>query len=190
MQVTNSYAVIDASTSTHIIVLLDPLLYDALVRQFQSASERQEEAKTKGYSRVLEGDLMRGEAKFAETAEMMETAETANNHQDLEEEDDNSPTATTQAKISAPFHLDPPHSKVEAMERWNEFLQDRFIHGEDDEFEYGPIDKDDQFDVLEQRDQEEEWFNDEEPSWVSDGSGQSSGKRERMLDGETGVQDF
>ncbi|KAL7621530.1 hypothetical protein AAE478_008854 [Parahypoxylon ruwenzoriense] len=46
--------------------LADPLLYDALIRHFQTPAEREEEARAKGYSRVLEVDLMRGEAKLAQ----------------------------------------------------------------------------------------------------------------------------
>ena len=46
----------------------DPLLYDELVRQFQTPAEREADGKAKGYGRVLEGSLLRGEARLAKTA--------------------------------------------------------------------------------------------------------------------------
>ncbi|KAI5921779.1 coiled-coil domain-containing protein-domain-containing protein [Camillea tinctor] len=48
--------------------LADPLLYDALIRRFQSPAEREREGREKGYSRVLEGDLLRGEARLSHLA--------------------------------------------------------------------------------------------------------------------------
>ncbi|KAJ4298418.1 hypothetical protein N0V88_003448 [Collariella sp. IMI 366227] len=35
--------------------LADPLLYDFLIRRFQTPAEREAEGKAKGYARVLEG---------------------------------------------------------------------------------------------------------------------------------------
>ncbi|KAI1502011.1 coiled-coil domain-containing protein-domain-containing protein [Biscogniauxia marginata] len=48
--------------------LADPLLYDALIRRFQSPAEREAEGRAKGYSRVLEVDLLRGEARLSHLA--------------------------------------------------------------------------------------------------------------------------
>ncbi|KAI1490004.1 coiled-coil domain-containing protein-domain-containing protein [Biscogniauxia mediterranea] len=49
--------------------LADPLLYDALIRRFQSHAEREQEGRAKGYSRVLEADLLRGEARLSHLAQ-------------------------------------------------------------------------------------------------------------------------
>lgn len=49
--------------------IVDPLLYDALIRRFQSAADREKEGRKKGYSRVLEVDLLRGEAKLTRARE-------------------------------------------------------------------------------------------------------------------------
>ncbi|KAI0600747.1 coiled-coil domain-containing protein-domain-containing protein [Biscogniauxia sp. FL1348] len=49
--------------------LADPLLYDALIRRFQTHAEREQEGRTKGYSRVLEVDLLRGEARLSHLAQ-------------------------------------------------------------------------------------------------------------------------
>ncbi len=48
--------------------LADPDLYDTLVRQFQTPAEREAEGRAKGYSRVLEGSLLRGEARLERLA--------------------------------------------------------------------------------------------------------------------------
>ncbi|KAJ2906006.1 Coiled-coil domain-containing protein 97 [Zalerion maritima] len=168
----------------------DPLLYDALVRRYQSAGERRADAESKGYSRVLEGDLMRGEAKLAKLAENHDAGggdEDTTMTEDSENEADTGAESYTQKETSEAIELDPPQDRSEARERWREFLCNRFIRGEDEDFDYAPVDKNDQFDVLEKRDMEEEWFDDEKPSWAASDGDEI---RERMLDGETGVQDF
>lgn len=45
--------------------LADPILYARLVKQFQTAEERAEEGKAKGYGRTLEASLIRGETNMA-----------------------------------------------------------------------------------------------------------------------------
>src|SRR5690348_16678192 len=47
----------------------DPLLYASLIKQFQTPAERQADGRAKGYSRVLEGDLLRGEARLQQLAD-------------------------------------------------------------------------------------------------------------------------
>src|ERR1700760_3686559 len=44
--------------------LADPLLYDRLIRRFQTAAEREDEGRRKGFSGVLHADLIRSEAKL------------------------------------------------------------------------------------------------------------------------------
>ncbi len=61
-------------------------------------------------------------------------------------------------------------------------MRGRFVEGGDEEFEYRVVDEDEELDVLERREREECWFEDEEPGWVDEG-GKGRG-------GETGVQDF
>lgn len=71
-------------------------------------------------------------------------------------------------------------SKEHGLLMWHEFLTDRFVKGGDDEFEYSQVDDRDDLDVLAQAEEEEQWYDQEEPSWHED--------TERK--GETGVQDF
>ena len=69
---------------------------------------------------------------------------------------------------------------------WHDFLENRFVKGLDEEFEYVLVDDNDEYDILGGKDAEDAWFDDEEPSWQ--GSGFERGTSEH--EGETGVQDF
>src|ERR1700760_546876 len=44
--------------------LADPLMYDRLIRRFQTTAEREEEGKRKGFSGILQADMLRSEAKM------------------------------------------------------------------------------------------------------------------------------
>lgn len=77
-----------------------------------------------------------------------------------------------------------PKSKEEGEERWREATACRFVQGKDEDFDYGPIDQDDSFDVEERREAEEKWFEEEEPEWAN---GAKENGRSEM---ETGIQDF
>jgi hypothetical protein len=57
----------------------------------------------------------------------------------------------------------------------------RFLNGEDTDFPYKDIDDSDEWDVIENREAEDRWFEDEEPQWVAKDDGRQ---------GETGIQDF
>lgn len=83
----------------------------------------------------------------------------------------------------------PAQTREEGLDQWTAFLRERFVRGEDEDFDYRIVDCDDELDTLERREEEEAWFDEEEPDWASDGS-DGEGKAERVLEGETGVQDF
>lgn len=101
-----------------------------------------------------------------------------------------------------------PTTKQEGRARWEEFLRERFVQGGDDEFDYGKVDGNDDLNSMENRDKEEEWFDDEEPEWADDSDEDEDDggvdmkedmhgtrektrpKRERVLMGQTGVQDY
>lgn len=95
-----------------------------------------------------------------------------------------------------------PKTKEEGRQRWEEFLRERFVHGGDEEFDYSKVDGDEDLDLMEDREREEEWFDDEEPEWADDSDeahetngkdengGRTRTKRERVLMGETGIQDY
>ncbi|KAJ9132378.1 hypothetical protein NKR23_g11316 [Pleurostoma richardsiae] len=197
--------------------LADPLLYDALIRRFQTPAEREAESKAKGYSGVLETSLLRGEARLEQLAKTTHIGGAQHAQPDSAESAEKAsssssalPTAAaTAARVPAlpreapdtnftvetDLAVEPPASREEAQETWEEFLRDRFVHGRDEDFDYAGVDENDELDVLERRDQEEAWFDDEDPGWASDGSGDDGGEGgkmvvERRIEGETGVQDF
>lgn len=74
--------------------------------------------------------------------------------------------------------------KEEGTRLWHDFLEDRFVRGLDDEFDYGPVDQNEDLDYMAKQDAQDAWFDEEEPSWVAD-EAQPAKKQ-----GETGVQDF
>ncbi|KAI4104601.1 MAG: hypothetical protein L6R37_003122, partial [Teloschistes peruensis] len=137
-----------------------PLAYDRLIRRFQSAAEREVEGRKKGYSGILEADLWRSEAKI-------DAISTNENGEVMVEQKDEVPV-----------------NKEEGEGRWRKLVEMRFLRGEDADFDYGAVDGDDGLDGLEEsRDIENKWFEEEEESFMGEGSHAS-------LKGETGVQDF
>lgn len=101
------------------------------------------------------------------------------------------PTTTTATTALALTGTDTPaQTREEGQEQWHAFLRERFVRGGDEDFDYaGLVDNDDELDILERMEEEEAWFDEEEPGWASDGD-EGGGKVERVLEGETGVQDF
>ena len=152
---------------------LDPLLYDRCVRRFQSPAEREAEGRKKGYSGILEADLMRSEAKVA-----------ALTH----------PSSATLTYKRGPngeiYPEDPseaPESKEDGLQRWRREMKLRFLKGDDVDFDYKTVDESEEWDdrAQEEREEQDKFFDQEEPSWVLDENG-----GEVAVRGETGVQDF
>ncbi|KAG8625244.1 hypothetical protein KVT40_006995 [Elsinoe batatas] len=151
--------------------LADPLLYDRMVRQFQSASEREADGKRKGYSGKLEADLNRSEAKIHA----------------LSHPDPNSPLVyrrDTSGTIIAvdQNEEDRPKTQVEGLEMWREVMEQRFLRGEDPDFDYSKVDTNMEYDDREEETRrfEDEYFAKEDEEFIGEGSPA----------GETGVQDF
>lgn len=160
------------------------MLYDSLVRKFQTPAERETEGKRKGWSRVLEGDLVRGEARLADLAAQAEEPSSEDASRDSPEDRDGAVAVAVDTDSPAPQDRD------EGKVRWCEFLTDRFVRGQDEEFDYDEVDFDDSYDVMERRDAEDAWFEDEDPSWASEpGDGATERQRTTKV-GETGIQDF
>ncbi|KAF2970547.1 hypothetical protein GQX73_g3033 [Xylaria multiplex] len=210
--------------------LADPALYDALIRRFQSHEEREKEGRAKGFGRVLEVDLLRGEAKLSKLTNDASRGADNGASEGLES------SGSTRAEPTASYNLQPSRSRsssrtrwhpepnsvcetemnweeLEALEthdlekrsapqtaeegrtRWDEFLRLRFVTGNDEDFDYRMVDEDDEYDALERREQEDAWFDNEDPGWAGesdyDDEIETKGKDvERPLTGETGVQDF
>jgi hypothetical protein len=151
---------------------VDPLLYDRCIRRFQSAAEREADGRKKGWSGVLEADMERSEAKLAALANP-ETTKV------VYRRDSN-------GEIYPVDSEDLPKTKEEGAARWRAEMTQRFMRGEDDDFDYSNVDNNSTWDnkLEEDRDAQDEYFEKEEPSWIHDSANSSS------LKGETGVQDF
>ncbi|KAF2398088.1 hypothetical protein EJ06DRAFT_532452 [Trichodelitschia bisporula] len=151
--------------------LADPLLYDRLVRRFQTPAEREAEGREKGYSGVLEADLLRSEAKLDALANPDPHALfTYRRGEDGE--------------IIAEDTEDVPQNKEEGWRRWRDEMEMRFLRGEDEDFDYKSVDENEEYDdrAEEEREAHEKYFGEEEPSWILEEGG--------TPEGETGVQDF
>ncbi|RYP27613.1 hypothetical protein DL767_007618 [Monosporascus sp. MG133] len=182
------------------VALPDPLLYDALIRRFQTAEEREIEGRTKGYSRVLEVDLLRGEARLAQLAKRDPEQQLQEKNGAVVVDVPSASAADRDAFIreyaaggggDGKEGTPGPETREEGRRRWDEFLRRRFVLGRDEDFDYRPVDENDDYDALERREEEDRWFNDEEPGWVSEAvDAAAPGTNGRRLEGETGIQDF
>lgn len=145
-----------------------------MIRRFQTTSEREEESQNKGYSGRLEADLWRSEAKI----EVLKKPGHAKNMRYRRDE---------KGQIVAEEKGEMPLSKEEGARRWKEDMELRFLRGEDGEFDYEEVDCNEAYDDYRtlERDDEERWFDEEEPQWTSQSPNKSS-----HLVGETGLQDF
>jgi hypothetical protein len=165
---------------------------------------------------VLEGSLLRGEERLAKLAEAEESSGVAKtNSPSIMPPPPTPPTASgtsrqQQAQCGNSYtpafpataigdreDVPPPETKEEGLTQWENFLRERFIRGEDEDFDYGLVDGEEEFDVLERTEREEAWFDEESPEWVGDGDGDGEDidmerdrRVERVLVGETGIQDF
>jgi hypothetical protein len=147
----------------------DPLLYDRLVRRFQTAEEREKEGRARGYTGVLEADLVRSEAKI----------------EALQRQDPNNAVVYKRAPdghILAVEQDEEASDRLEAWERWSDLMTQRFLRGDDDQFDYDAVDESEEFDdrVEEERRRLEQYLDSQSPEFVGEESPR----------GETGVQDF
>lgn len=121
-----------------------------------------------------------------------------------------SSSKTKNFTIDADLAEGKPATKAEGRAAWEEFLRERFVRGGDEDFDYSRVDGDDGLDSMENRDREEAYFDGEEPEWADDSEGDededkddeatevgadrsggiSRRKRERILLGQTGIQDY
>ena len=83
-----------------------------------------------------------------------------------------------------------PQTKEDGMRRWRKGMDLRFLRGDDEDFEYEVVDDNEEYDDrgVEEREEEEKWFEEEEPRWVSGMGG--SEVINVVVEGETGIQDF
>jgi hypothetical protein len=148
---------------------LDPLLYDRLVRRFQSAEEREKEGRARGYTGVLEADLVRSEAKIAA----------------LQRPESSGSITYKRAPDGHILAVDQDEEATDKDGAWKRFVDlmtQRFLRGDDSAFDYPTVDDNEEYD---DRDEEERrrlelFLDDQPPEFLGDGQPR----------GETGVQDF
>ena len=85
-----------------------------------------------------------------------------------------------------------PQNKEEGMERWRKEMELRFLHGDDVDFDYTVVDESEMYDDrgLEEQEEEERYFDGEEPAWIPLNQDGSSIDVPKTPSGETGIQDF
>ncbi|KZM26807.1 uncharacterized protein EKO05_0000347 [Ascochyta rabiei] len=152
--------------------LADPLLYDRLIRRFQTAREREAEGQRKGFSGQMSTDLWRAEAK----------------KDALKHTDPNSLFTYSrgpQGQIVEEDKDEVPMTKEEGKAWWIDEMTQRFLNGADDDFEYKTVDENDTYDDEKERDIQDAYFDSMESDFDSDGEG-----KEKILTGETGIQDY
>lgn len=149
----------------------DPLLYDRLIRRFQTAAERESEGRLRGYSGILEANLVRSEAKL----EALDHPD-PNNPLIYRRAGDGSITAVEQDES------DRPSNKDEGWSKWEEIMGLRFVRGDDADFDYATVDENDEYDHRDDEDRSrlEEYLNEENEEFLGEGT----------PTGQTGVQDF
>ena len=160
------------------------MLYDRCVRRFQNAAEREADGRSKGYSGVLEADLYRSEAKLAALKGQTKNSDAGS----FNSEGSLSYVSYVRGEDGEVLPEDPdeiPKNKEEGFERWKFEMTVKFLKGEDPDFDYHGVDQSEEWDDTEMKEEEERWFDDEEPEWVGeDQEGVES------VGGETGIQDF
>ncbi|KAF2215327.1 hypothetical protein CERZMDRAFT_35625 [Cercospora zeae-maydis SCOH1-5] len=160
--------------------LADPILYDRLVRQHLSAQEREAQGRERGFTGVLEADLMRSEAKLNALAQKREEREGLELRRKLRGEESEDEENNEYSELG----------KDDAWLLWKDIMTQRFLAGKDADFEYGRlVDGNEELDDWEEEERErlEDWLEKEEEEEVFLPA--VEGER-RELKGETGVQDF
>ncbi|KAJ4355469.1 uncharacterized protein N0V89_003485 [Didymosphaeria variabile] len=153
--------------------LADPLLYDRLIRRFQTAAEREAEGQRKGFSGQMATDLWRVEAK----KEALSHPSPASLF---------TYTRGPQGEIQEADKDEVPMSKEEGKAWWRDEMTQRFLRGDDEDFDYVKVDGSDKYDdPEEERDIQEAYFDSMESDFDTDGEG-----KEKILIGETGIQDY
>jgi len=154
--------------------LADPLLYNRLIRRFQSTAEREAEGQRRGLSGRMATVMCRDEAQKDALSQpdpdSLFTYSRGSKGDIIEEDKD-----------------DISMSKEEGLAWWVDEMTQRFLRGADDDFEYDKLcDGNANYDDPEQeRDLQDRWFESMESDFDSDGEG-----KEKVLTGETGIQDY
>lgn len=141
------------------------------MRQFQSLEEREKQGRERGFTGSMETDLVRSEAKL----------------EALQHPDPNSPMVYRRAQDGSIVGVDAdeefrPQTKADAWSMWLDVMEQRFLRGDDKDFDYETVDQNDEYDDRAEEDRSEldDYVDKEDAQFL--GEGQPTG--------ETGIQDF
>lgn len=83
-----------------------------------------------------------------------------------------------------------PKNKEEGIQRWRKEMELTFLRGDDPDFDYEGVDESEDYDDrgVQEREEEEKWFEQEEPSWAEERD--EDAERAGVITGQTGVQDY
>jgi len=129
---------------------------------------------------VMEADIYRSEAKLAALKQTEEAQGSSNNSLPF--------ISYARGDDGEVLPEDPdevPKSKADGFDRWVFEMTIRFLKGDDPDINYKEIDENDELDIIELREEEERYFEDEEPEWVGEDAQEGE-----TIGGETGIQDF
>lgn len=188
-------------------LLADPDLYDKLVRHFQSPAEREAEGRAKGWGKTLESSLMRGEDRLERVAASYTGGRplapgTLSSSSSSRKPNSIVDAAAPNFDIDAALAEEKPMTKEQGRSAWQAYLRERFVMGGDEDFDYSKVDHNEDLDAIAHRDREEAYFDEQEPEWADDSDSDGldndindagqlrKAKRERVLLGETGIQDY
>ena len=154
--------------------LADPLLYDRLIRRFQTAGEREAETAATGRSASLAANLAHVAAKSEALARAPDPGSLYGY------------ARGPRGEILPERDFEVPRDAAEGRAMWVDEMRLRFFRGADDAFDYKAVDADDRYDDPElDRDAQDAWFDSCDPATESDGEG---GRRD--VGAGTGVQDY
>lgn len=168
-----------------------------MVRQHQGAAEREAAGRQKSFADALTGSLLRGEARSlkhaASGAKETNKGRIGRKEGDrvdwsIEGEDDEQAKAHEKAGASGEGGQ-AMDAREKGLKEWRLKLEERFVGGDDREFDYERVDMDEELDGgWREMEREERWFAEEEEH--PNGGGGGGEPRGHQLEGQTGVQDF
>ncbi|EPE04080.1 coiled-coil domain-containing protein [Ophiostoma piceae UAMH 11346] len=172
-------------------LIADVTLYNTLIRSFQTPAERSAEARDKGFGQVLEASILRN----PEPLQRMDDDDIVEEEDEEDEEDETSGKDGKTGKKGGQQDEDVDMDDTEddegtpaevARRRWYVYVREWFVRGaaEEDGFDYTTVDEDSEYDTLARADEQDAWFDEEEPGWAESEAGG------RELTGQTGVQDY
>ena len=170
----------------------NPLLYEHYIGQYLSEEERQALDGSDSSDMTLSGMIMKrmemdrrsellSRQQKAETGKIVDSdSSSSGEEEEEEEEEDDEDKKASEENLGMKLSSDPVTAGQEKQMLREEFLkamQLRFLTGEEKDFDYSKVDSDEQYDSIDarQRDEEDDYFDKEEPAFLRDESDSNDG---------------